>query len=200
MIYVVDDDRSVREALSALLDAAGYRVKVYERAEEFLDDASEPQSGCLLIDVRLPGMNGRDLQRAVVEAGLPVEVIVMTAHGDIPMAVAAVKEGAVDFLEKPFDPNALLDSIRTALATAERRRHEHDERKEVRNRFSSLSQREQDVMRLLVDGCSNKVVARRLGISPRTAEWHRSRVLEKMEAKSLSVLVRQALLLERRFD
>lgn len=199
VIYIVDDDLSVREALTTLFEAAGHNPKVYASAEEFLAECgAEPSPGCLLIDVRLPGMNGRELQRAINDAERPLAIVMMTGHGDIPMAVAAVKDGAVDFIEKPFDPAALLETVRHALARSEALQLDYSELVKLRERFAMLTAREQEVLALLAEGAPTKLIARHLNISPRTAETHRARVLEKMEARSLSVLVKQVLLLQHR--
>jgi two-component system, LuxR family, response regulator FixJ len=199
IIYVVDDDLSVREALTTLFEAAGHNAKVYASAEEFLaKSGADPSSGCLLIDVRLPGMNGRDLQRAVNDAERPLAIVMMTGHGDIPMAVAAVKDGAMDFIEKPFDPATLLETVRHALARSEALHQDYSELVKLRERFAMLTAREQEVLALLAEGAPTKLIARHLNISPRTAETHRARVLEKMEARSLSALVKQVLLLQHR--
>lgn len=198
-IYVVDDDQSIREALTTLFEAAGYGAKVYASAEEFLaEGGADHAPGCLIIDVRLPGMSGRELQHAINETERPLAMVIMTGHGDIPMAVAAVKDGAVDFIEKPFDPAALLETVRQALARSEALQQDYSELVKLRERFATLTPREQEVLTLLAEGAPTKLIARQLNISPRTAETHRARVMEKMEARSLSVLVKQVLLLEHR--
>jgi FixJ family two-component response regulator len=197
-VIVIDDDRSIRDALQGLFETSSYDVKAFESAEEFLAHAPENQSGCLVLDVRLPGMSGLELQRLLMRRGAPLSIVIMTGHGDIPMAVTAVKEGATEFVEKPFNPRTLLEYVQRALSRADQLKQDHDELVELRTRYMSLSPREQQVMQLLMDGCATKVIARQLDISPRTAETHRARVMEKMGADSLSVLVKQGLFLDRR--
>lgn len=196
-VHIVDDDASVRDALTILFKAAGLPVENYDSAEAFLERMDRLQTGCLLVDVRLPGANGLDLHRAVLAAELPLAVIVMSGHGDIPMAVTAVREGALDFIEKPFNPTALVESVRRALAQSDTLREQYAWRTALRARFATLTPREQDVMRLVVNGLPTKTVAARLEISTRTAETHRGRVMEKMGARTLSDLVRYSVVLER---
>jgi two-component system response regulator FixJ len=196
-VHIVDDDASVRDALTILFKAAGLPVENYDNAEAFLERMDRLQTGCLLVDVRLPGASGLDLHRAVLAAELPLAVIVMSGHGDIPMAVTAVREGALDFIEKPFNPTALVESVRRALAQSDTLREQYAWRAALRARFATLTPREQDVMRLVVNGLPTKTVAARLEISTRTAETHRGRVMEKMGARTLSDLVRYSVILER---
>jgi two-component system response regulator FixJ len=200
VVHVIDDDAALRDGLKNLLEAAGYAVRLYVTAEEFLAAETEGAGGCVLIDVRLPGMSGRELHRMINTMRLPFSVIIMTGHGDIPMAVAAVKEGAIDFVEKPFDPGTLLDSVHAAVDESRRLTLEHAELARMIARFHALTRREQEVMRLLISGSPTKTIAAQLGISPRTAETHRARVMDKMEARTLSNLVRQGLALEKLVD
>lgn len=195
-VTIIDDDQAIRDALVNLFEAAGHSVRAYASAEDYLADTGSRDAGCLVLDVRLPGMSGLDLQRRLVSEHAPVAIIMMTGHGDIPMAVAAVKEGALEFVEKPFSPASLLESVRTALAASEQLDRDHAQMVEVRARYDTLSPRERQVMALLLEGQATKMIARALDISPRTAETHRARVMEKMGASSLSVLVKQALFLD----
>ncbi len=194
IVHVIDDDVAVRQSLAFLLSTAGYAVRVHESAVAFLEALPDAQDGCVVTDVRMPGMDGLELQRQLrtLKVGLPV--IVITGHGDIALAVQAMKAGAVDFIEKPFDDDVLLAAIGTALA-----RHVHDAERESRiadvgRRVQSLSDRERDVLAGLVAGKPNKIIAHELGISSRTVEVYRANVMTKMRAGSLSELVRMAIL------
>lgn len=191
-VCIVDDDPSMRDALETLFEAAGYDVSSYSDGEAFLSDfgSVEGRPGCILLDVRLPGIDGLEVNRAIAQHHLPVPVIMVTAHGDIPMAVSAVRDGAFEFVEKPFDPGRLLQLVRQAEDRAQDMHRAFAEAAEVRQRYVALTSREQEVMKLVVEGLPNKVVAARLGISPRTAETHRARVMEKMDAPSVAALVR----------
>lgn len=200
-IYVVDDDEAVRDGLTALLTIHGYTVLGYDSAEAFLA-AGEPVAGaCLLADVRMPGMNGLDLQRESRRRWPGLPVVMITGHGDIPMAVAALKAGAADFLEKPFDSDVLLTSIAQALggagdASSASPTRPAVDRATLEARIAELTPREREVMALVVDGLSNKMIAHRLEIAVRTVEIHRARVMDKTQAKSLAELVRMAIQLE----
>jgi two-component system response regulator DctR/two-component system response regulator FixJ len=195
-VFIVDDDPAVREGLTALLTAKKYRVESFASAEEFLAAAAPDRVGCLIADVRMSGMSGLDLQRELGRRGSPLPTVIITGHGDVPLAVAALKAGAVDFLEKPFDSDAILASIEQALRRIGRKRDSGFDRAEVAARAASLSSREREVMDLVVAGHPNKVAAHRLGIAVRTVEIHRARVMEKLGARNLSELVRMAILLE----
>jgi two-component system response regulator FixJ len=192
-VYLVEDDAGMRDAVSLLLRGAGLEVHSYPSAETFLSEVGCSKSICLLTDVRLPGMDGIALFRHLVRLGTEPAVVIITGHGDIPMAVAALKEGVVDFVEKPFDPGMLLDSVREALQRAAA----NEERKAVaagiEARRSTLTPRETEVLMLLMEGHLNKVIAAQLEMSIRTAEHHRARVLEKMGARSLSHLIKMLL-------
>jgi len=197
VVHVIDDDADVRQSLAFLLTAAGFTVRVHESAVAFLAILAEAGKGCVITDIRMPQMNGLELQRRLGElkAGLPV--IVMTGHGDVPLAVEAMKAGAVDFIEKPFDDEVLLSAVRAALARRARE-SAHDARTlEIRDRFKRLSEREREVLDRLVAGKANKMIAFELGISPRTVEIYRANVMTKMQADSLSELVRMALIDDR---
>ena len=185
-IFVVDDDPGIRDSLAMLLAASGYEAKPY--ACEAPDAA-----GCMVVDVQMPEMNGLALQQELAARRFRLPVIIMTGHGDIPVAVQAMKAGAVDFLEKPFDDGVLLDCIRRALERASSAQDHALAAKETRRRLEQLTDRERQVLDLIVAGKANKVIAYELSISPRTVEIHRSRVMEKMGASNLADLVRKVL-------
>jgi len=192
LIHVVDDDEAVRDSLTVLLEAAGFAVRTYGSATGLLG-ASLGTIGCVLTDVRMPEMDGLELQRRLREAGAPLPVIVMTGHGDVPIAVEAMKAGAADFLEKPFDDEQLLASLRRAIAASERVRDEAEAAADIMTRLATLTPKEHEVLDKLVEGLPNKTIAYDLGSSPRTVEVHRARVMEKMGARSLPELVRMTI-------
>lgn len=192
-VYVVDDDAAVRDALRMLLQSEGMRAETYASAEQFLGAYQPQTTGCLLVDVRMPGMSGLELQETLAARGVRLPVIVITGHGDVAMAVRAMKAGAVDFIEKPFDNAALLECLRNTLArTADARKHAA-ELAEMIARLALLTPREREVMEFLVAGKPNKVIAADLGISARTVEVHRAKIMEKLKARSLADVVRIAL-------
>lgn len=193
LVHIIDDDDALRDSLSFLLSSAGIKTKTYETATGYANDPERGACGCILTDVRMPGMSGIDLLRKLKSDGLAVPVIVMTGHGDVPLAVEAMKLGALDFVEKPFDDDALIASVRSALGEAKRHSVHEDERKEIDARLAQLTARERQVLDGLVAGQPNKVIAYELGISPRTVEIYRASVMTKMQANSLSELVRMAL-------
>lgn len=192
VIFVVDDDQAMRESLEFLLASAGLEVESFASAREFLDGYKPGRSGCLLVDVRMPGMSGLALQEALSERGVRLPVIFMTAHADVPMAVRAMRGGALDFIEKPFDDGALLERLHRALELEAAERREVFERRRIEARLSSLSPREREVLELVVEGLRNKQIASRLNLSIKTIELHRSRLMEKMEAGNVADLVRMA--------
>jgi two-component system response regulator FixJ len=193
VVHVIDDDVDVRQSLAFLLTAAGFAVRVHESAVTFLAALPEVRGGCVLTDVRMPQMNGMELQRRLAELKSGLPVIVMTGHGDVPLAVEAMKAGAVDFIEKPFDDEVLLSAIRAALTRRARESARDARTLEIQDRIKRLSEREREVLDRLVAGKANKVIAFELGISPRTVEVYRANVMTKMQADSLSELVRMAL-------
>jgi two-component system, LuxR family, response regulator FixJ len=195
-IYVVDDDDAVRQALKAMLSVEGYQVRTFDSAESFLAQLTSDTTGCLLLDVRMPGINGLELQRRLKAEAISLSVVIITGHGDVPMAVAALKAGAVDFIEKPFDKDEILAAIGSARQSLEPALRSAGERNAVLNRLSRLTSREREVMDLVVAGHPNKVIAHRLKIALRTVEIHRARVMEKTEARTLSELIRMAMLVE----
>jgi two-component system response regulator FixJ len=192
-VHIIDDDDAVRDSLAVLLDSAGLPVRTYASATEFLALAPGLAGGCVLTDVCMPGLDGLALQRRLTEVGVTLPVIVMTGHGDVPIAVAALKAGAVDFLEKPFDDERLITAVRVALAAGGDARRHAASVAEVAVRLASLTKREREVLDLLVAGNPNKTIAYDLGASPRTVEVHRARVMEKMGARSLAELVRMVI-------
>ncbi len=196
-VFVVDDEPAVRDSLRALLDTYGFAVETYASGDEFLDHVERGRPGCLIADVRMPGMSGTELQRELAKRSIPLPVIVITGHGDVPMAVDALKAGAVDFLEKPLDDEALVGSIRRALEHDQRSRAKEEELSVLAARRARLTGRETEVMDLIVDGLANHVVAERLGISARTVEHYRANIMQKMEAASFAHLVRMAIKLGR---
>lgn len=191
LVFIVDDDASVREALSSLIRSVGLRVKSFASAREFLEGFREAMDGpaCLVLDVRMPGMSGLELQRELESLHRPLPIVFITAHGDIPMTVQAMKAGAVEFLPKPFRDQDLLDAISLSLAQAEAAWREREASAEVRARFDTLTPREREVLVLLLQGLRNKQMADRLGITEVTVKVHRHNVMEKMKAASLPALL-----------
>jgi len=194
IVHVIDDDEAIRQSLAFLLQAAKLEVKTYSSAMAFLDALPDTTASCVITDVRMPGMSGVDLLRRLKELKIGVPVIVITGHGDVALAVEAMKVGAVDFLEKPFDDGVLLASVQSALKRQDGETKRHTERLEIEGRLAGLSNRERDVLGGLVAGRANKQIAFDLGISPRTVEIYRANLMNKMKAGSLSDLVRMALI------
>lgn len=193
MVHVIDDDEAMRESLSFLLRTAKIAVSAYDSADAFLAKLKDIKGGCIVTDVRMPGMSGLDLLKRLRELNNQMPVIVITGHGDVPLAVEAMKYGASDFLEKPFDDDILLAAVRKALSETAASHEDHTLRAAVTQRMASLSARERQVLEGLLAGHANKTIAYDLGISPRTIEIYRANVMTKMEAASLSELVRMAL-------
>ncbi len=192
-IYIVDDDEALRDSLVWLLESSGYVVCAYESAEVFLDDYSDSMTGCLVLDVRMPGMSGLELFEALRERHSTLPVIFITGHGDVPMAVAAVKRGAVDFIEKPFGDRDMLGLIEDSLAREREGREKRMLEAETARRLGELTHREREVLDLIIAGKLNKQIADVLGISIKTVEVHRARVMEKMGANSLAELVQSVI-------
>lgn len=192
-VFVVEDDSAMRDALSRLLSAEGLTVQSFADAESFLGQYDRTQKGCLLADVRLPGISGIELMNKLIREGTSLAVVIVTGHGDVPLAVAAVKAGAFDFIEKPFDPDALVNSVRGALDCDVSHDHAQPALAELSARLATLSPREREVMDLVVDGQHNKTIANALGISPRTVEIYRANMMTKMGAQSLTDLIGIAL-------
>ncbi len=192
-IFVVDDDEAVRDSLDALLRSAGHATSLFANATEFLERVDDEEAGCLLLDVRLPDADGIEILQRLTDDGFDPPVIIITGHGDVPMAVRAMRIGATDFIEKPFEPEELLGSVARALEVRQVHSQSSAQASEAKSRFQRLTPRETDVMMHLVIGQPNKIIAHELGLSPRTVEVHRARVMEKTGAESLSHLVRMAI-------
>jgi len=193
MVFIVDDDDAVRNSLRLLVKSVGLPASTAKSAQEFLENYDPGHPGCLILDVRMPGMSGMELQQQLNVRGAVIPVIFITGHGDIPMAVEAMQQGAFDFLQKPFRDQDLIDRIQRALEKDAANREELTQRSRIRERLGTLTPREREVLGLVTSGKPNKVIAADLGLSQRTVEIHRSRVMEKMGAASLAQLVRMAL-------
>ncbi|KXS53012.1 response regulator FixJ [Marinobacter persicus] len=192
-VYVVEDDEAVRDSLELLLKSDDKPVQTYESASAFLKDYSDQMAGCIVLDIRMPGMDGMELQKKLNEKHSILPIIFVTGHGDVPMAVDAMKEGAVDFIQKPYREEALLEKIEAALEQDREQRKSLDEKQEIIRRVKSLTPREREIMDRMIAGQANKVIAIELEISQRTVEIHRSRVMHKMGTHSLAHLVRMVL-------
>ena len=192
IVYVIDDDQSIREAISSLIRSVGMSVQAFGSAKEFLASSRPNAPACLVLDVRMPGLSGLELQRELTEAGISIPIIFITGHGDIPMSVRAMKAGAMEFLTKPFRDQDLLDAIEQAIDHDRELRKQQAGIADLHDRFERLTPREREVMELVVAGLLNKQIAVRLGISEITVKLHRHQVMEKMKANSLADLVRMS--------
>jgi two-component system response regulator FixJ len=192
-VFVVDDDQAMRNSLKWLIESVGVAVESFSSADDFLVQYQPGRAGCLVLDVRMPGMSGLELLEHLAERNVHIPAVIITGHGDVPMAVRAMKSGAIDFIEKPFNDEALLDAIRRAIVFEEQQRSLHSEHAQIQERLSHLTPREHEVMAMVTEGKSNKEIANTLGVSAKTIEAHRARVMEKMQAGSLAELVRMAL-------
>ena len=195
-IYIVDDDEQVRESIQLLMESVGLGVESYGSAQNYLDHFRPDQHGCLILDVRMRGMSGLELQARLQQVPSHPPIVMISAHGDVPMAVRALQAGALDFLEKPFNAQALLDSVHRAMQHDALRRGEASRLAEIKERIARLTPREAEVMRRVVDGQRNKVIASEMNITQSTVEVHRARVMDKMAAKTLSELMRTLVTLE----
>ena len=194
-VFIVDDDEAVRDSLGLLLESLGQSYRAYPAATDFLEDYDPDRPGCLLLDIRMPGMSGIELQERLNEMGAILPIVFITGHGDVPLAVKAIRAGAIEFLQKPYYEHELLDHVRRALAEDAERRSVLEERDLVLQRFARLTPRELEVLDLIVEGCANKVVANRLGVSQRTVEVHRAHVMQKTDASSFAHLMKMAMVL-----
>ncbi|MEM9842980.1 MAG: response regulator [Pseudomonadota bacterium] len=193
-VFLVDDDEAIRHSASFMLRHAGFTVKTYPDGLSFLEQLSDAQDGCILLDVRMPGMDGLAVQTALNQRGVNMPVIILTGHGDVPVAVEAMKGGAIEFLEKPYEKSALVGAIENAFTLLDTQAFDDKRGREARAKLSALTPREMDVLECLVEGLTNKGIAQALAISPRTVEIHRAHVMEKLDADSLSSALRLAFL------
>jgi two-component system, LuxR family, response regulator FixJ len=191
-VFIVDDNNSVRDSLRWLVQSVGLNVETYASAQEFLDSYDYGRAGCLLLDVRMPGMSGLELQEKLAEENIDIPIIIITGHGDVPMAIRAMKSGAMDFIEKPFNDQMLLERIQQAIEVDAKTRTAKSEFDKIQECMDLLTPREREVMDLLALGKCNKTIAAELGLSARTVEIHRGRVLEKMNAGTVCELARMA--------
>ena len=192
-VFIVDDDQGVRDSVKILMHSISIESEVFSSADDFLRQYDPKRAGCLVLDVRMPGMSGIELQKRLTELGSTLPIIFLTAHGDVPMAVEAVKAGAMDFVQKPFRDQELIDKIQEAFGEDARVRKELEERNRIVERLTSLTPREREVLEMVVLGHANKVIAIDLGLSQRTVEIHRARVMSKMNARSVSQLVQMVM-------
>ena len=192
-VFLVEDDDAVRDSLQLVLESVGHKVAAYSRADAFLEDFSTRLAGCIVLDIRMPGMNGMELQRQLNNRNSILPIIFVTGHGDVPMAVEAMQRGAVDFVQKPYREEELLNKIQQAIAADVEARAQLNEKQAIRAKLEELTPREKQVMELMIEGKANKVIAYDLDISQRTVEIHRARVMEKMAVRSLAHLVRMVM-------
>lgn len=192
-VYIIDDDPAMRDSTQWLLESVGLNAMSFSNGQDFFDSADQITGGCILLDVRMPGMSGINVQQMLPDYNIDLPVIIVTGHGDVPMAVSAMKHGAVDFIEKPFNDQHLLDCVHTALDVHKRKQVSDKSLNGIRQHFDTLSPRETEVMKLVVKGLPNKTIANMLDLSRKTVEVHRARVMDKVQADTLSDLIRMAL-------
>jgi FixJ family two-component response regulator len=190
IVFVIDDDQSVRKSLGRLLDAAEYKTELFNSASEFLSRSAHPGPSCVIVDVRMPGLNGIDLQKTLIDCGREEQLVFITAHGDIPMCAQAMKAGAVDFLPKPFKPKQLLESVERALTRSAEQRLRASEKNHARGLVDRLTPREYEVMQLVATGMLNKQVGAELGMAEKTVKTHRAHVMQKLHIASVAELMR----------
>jgi FixJ family two-component response regulator len=190
VVYVVDDEKQIRESLGMLLKTMDLNVEMYSNAQDFLSDYNAEQHGCLVLDVRMPGMSGLELQAQLASERINIPIIIITGHGDVPMAVQAIRVGALDFIEKPFREQELLDSIQKAIKLDAENKENRAEQEKWKEAFSALTPREREIVRELVLGKANKLIAYELGISPKTVDFHRANIMDKLGVESVVELVR----------
>ena len=190
MVYVIDDDEAVRDSMGMLLESADLPYRCFDCAERFIDEHDGSQRGCLVLDIRMPGMTGLELQKKMAQIGSSLPIIFITGHGDVPMAVEAMRQGALDFLRKPVSEENFLERIVDALDRESGNWHQKVDRELMRQRIDSLTEREHEVFQLVAEGLANKAIASELGISERTVEVHRAQVMKKLDARTLAQLVR----------
>ena len=195
-VFIVDDDEAVRGALRLLMKSVGHEAKTFDSGDEFLASCNPGISGCLILDIRMPGMSGLELQETLHQQGVDIPIIFITGHGDVPMAVQAMRHGAMEFLQKPFREQDLVDLVNQALEKNENSHKLALQRTEIEPRIAKLTPRERQIMDMIVQGNANKVIAIDLGVSQRTVETHRTRIMRKMQARSLAELVRMAVRLQ----
>ncbi|TCJ87594.1 response regulator transcription factor [Cocleimonas flava] len=189
-VFIVDDDQAVRDSLADLMDSVGINVETYATANDFLGQYTSDRLGCLILDIRMPGMSGLELQQELIRRDTVLPIIFITGHGDVPMAVQAIQAGALDFIQKPFRDQDLLDRVNYALKSCDSQQNNQQQTQSVKKHIHNLTPREHQVMEMIVEGKANKVIAIDLGLSQRTIEVHRKNVMQKLEARSLAELVR----------
>ena len=189
IVFVIDDDQSVRKSLERLLDAAHYKTEVFKSASEFLSRSTHPGPSCIIVDVRMPGLNGMDLQKTLIDCGREEQLVFITAHGDIAMCAQAMKAGAIDFLPKPFKPTQLLETVEHALVRSTEQRHRVSEKNHARSLLQRLTPREYEVMQLVATGLLNKQIGGELGMAEKTVKTHRAHVMQKLRINSVAELM-----------
>lgn len=198
LILVIDDDEAMRDSLSCLLQSVNLNCKLFSSANEFIESGEAlPKLGCILLDIRMPGMDGMELLENLQVQGVHLPVIIFTGHGDVPLAVRSMKQGAFDFIQKPFQAEVLLDRVHVAIESVQKLSHENQKQMDLRNTFDILTTRERQVMEQVVEGCSSKTIGTRLGISTKTVETHRASIMRKLKVNNIVELVQKRLLLER---